>query len=155
MSASGITPPQVMSPKVNDPPVTDWIAIRPKERNGDDEMSKREPIGPIRQKWIVLVRAGERTVNARNPRPQSGGLGNGSQCGGFKKRVKPAKFCFQRKGANSTEHQTCDHHRKPEANGTQVVRWRHEIHNPFQTGSLQLFPRRSADSIPSRYQGKL
>ena len=60
----------------DDPLVTNRVDKRANECNGNDKMSKREPVSAVGKEGIMGVRCTESLVNAFDPRKQAGGLGN-------------------------------------------------------------------------------
>ncbi len=60
------------------PLIADWIAIGAYEHNGDDEMSKRQPVGPIRKKGVLPVGVAECVIHPSDPGKQVGVLGGRS-----------------------------------------------------------------------------
>lgn len=107
------------------PSIADGIDVWTDERDGDDEMSKRKPIGAVCEEGVASICHTEPLVNSLDPRQQMNGLSNRPYRDAIKKGHERTEFGLEWKGRDAAQQQSDDEQSEPESNAMKVVRLRH------------------------------
>ena len=89
---------------MNDPNVSDWIAHRADESDGDHEVTESEPVGPVKEKRVTCVRIEQTSVNGLDPLLKM----RTEKRAGVNDAIEEPDFTNERNGGGATDKQATD-----------------------------------------------
>lgn len=107
------------------PLIANGIDVGANECDGDDEVSKCEPIGAVGEERIAAIGSRDAFIDAFDPGENLGEFGNRSKPPRAKEGNKPTELRLEGEGCNATENEADDEDSQPEANATKLIILRH------------------------------